>query len=390
LEEEVRICEIMGYIDLTTNLEHFLLIVLRSLNICEREGLPYGVAIGFAALVPIFDFMSYFWIGEYYADKAVSLAEQIQHPGALGLAYYALANHEIYTGRLNKATEHSLKGGETYRKGGYWNLHGWGLANWFIIGSHFYQGDFHKASVYAKDLARFGQDAGDLQILCWALVCLGNVQIRMGCFNEADANLKRAIELSELIPDHFFRVHAGYGLGRSYLFQHDLGQALAVLVETERFRVEKNVKWRFPFLFNGLVWAYLLAAEQSDQNERKNWLRKAGRSCREALGQGKKYRIGLAEAMRLKGTYEWLRHKPASAQKCWQKSLGLAEKMGMRCELGMIYLEMGQRLKERVHLEKAETIFSEIGAEWDLGQTRKLLRLYGALDSGVERRGEVV
>jgi len=161
-------------------------------------------------------------------------------------------------------------------------------------------------------------------------------------------------------------------------------------VETERFRVEKNVKWRFPFLFNSFAWAYLLAAEQSDQNERENWLRKAGRSCREAIGQGKKYRIGLAEAMRLKGTYEWLRHKPASAQECWQKSLGLAEEMGMRYDLGMTHLEMGQRLKERAHLEKAETIFSEIGAEWDLGQTRKLLQLYGALDSGVERRGEVV
>jgi class 3 adenylate cyclase/tetratricopeptide (TPR) repeat protein len=383
LEEEVRICEIMGYINLTTNLEHFLLIVLRSLNNWEREGLSYGVAQTLAALTPIFDFMSCFWLGGYYAHRAVSLAEQIQHPGALGLAYHALANHEIYTGRLNKATEHSLKAVEAYRKGGYWNLHAWGLASWIPVASHLYQGDFHKASAYAQDLARFGQDAGDLQILCEGLVGLGNVQIRMGCFNEADANLKRAIELSGLIPDHFFRIHAGFGLGRSYLFQRDLGQALAVLVETERFRVEKNVKWRFPFLFNGLAWAYLLAAEESDQNERKNWLRKAGRSCREALGQGKKYRIGLAEAMRLKGTYEWLRHKPASAQKCWQKSLGLAEEMGMRYELGMIYLEMGQRLKDHTHLEKAEAIFAEIGAEWDLGQTRKLLKLYDALPNSM-------
>jgi hypothetical protein len=50
---------------------------------------------------------------------------------------------------------------------------------------------------------------------------------------------------------------------------------------------------------------------------------------------------------------------------------------------------MGVRLKDRTHFEKAEAIFSEIGAEWDLGQTWKLLNLYGAIDSGVERRGEV-
>jgi hypothetical protein len=47
--------------------------------------------------------------------------------------------------------------------------------------------------------------------------------------------------------------------------------------------------------------------------------------------------------------------------------------MGMRYELGMTHLEMGQRLKDRNHLKKAEAIFAEIGAEFDLSQTRKLL-----------------
>jgi hypothetical protein len=45
----------------------------------------------------------------------------------------------------------------------------------------------------------------------------------------------------------------------------------------------------------------------------------------------------------------------------------------MRYELGMTHLEMGQRLKDRNHLEKAEAIFAEIGGEFDLAQTRKLL-----------------
>jgi glycine/D-amino acid oxidase-like deaminating enzyme len=153
--------------------------------------------------------------------------------------------------------------------------------------------------------------------------------------------------------------------------------------------VEKNVKWRFPFLSNSFAWTYLSAAEQSDQNEMEIWSRKAGRSCREALRLGHKYRIGLAEAMRLKGTYEWLRDKPASAQRWWQKSLGLAEEMGMRYDLGMTYLEMGQRMKDNAHLERAEAFFAELGAEWDLGQTRKLLKLYSALGSNVERRSEV-
>jgi hypothetical protein len=39
----------------------------------------------------------------------------------------------------------------------------------------------------------------------------------------------------------------------------------------------------------------------------------------------------------------------------------------------MTHLEMGCRLEDRTHLEKAEAIFAEIGAEWDLTQTRGAL-----------------
>jgi tetratricopeptide (TPR) repeat protein len=199
----------------------------------------------------------------------------------------------------------------------------------------------------------------------------------MGGFAEAIIDLKKVIELAEAVPDHRFRAMAGGDLGKCYLRQGDLGQALAILEENEHYRARYKMKRPFPILRNGLVGAYLLAAEQSGKNERENWLKKAGRSCREALREGKKYRIGLAEAMRLKGTYEWLKGKPVVAQKWWQQSLAVAEEIGMRHELGLTYLEMGQRLKDRAHLEKAESIFAEIGAEWDLAKVQEALQQFG-------------
>jgi hypothetical protein len=48
--------------------------------------------------------------------------------------------------------------------------------------------------------------------------------------------------------------------------------------------------------------------------------------------------------------------------------------MGMRYEAGMIHLEMGRCLNDRDHLQKAEAIFADIGAEWDLEQARGLLQ----------------
>jgi hypothetical protein len=47
--------------------------------------------------------------------------------------------------------------------------------------------------------------------------------------------------------------------------------------------------------------------------------------------------------------------------------------MGTRYYLGMSHLEMGRRLNDREHLQQAETIFAEIGAKFDLAETRRLL-----------------
>lgn len=70
--------------------------------------------------------------------------------------------------------------------------------------------------------------------------------------------------------------------------------------------------------------------------------------------------------MLLQGRYEWLRGKPESARRWWNKCLAEAERMGMRYDEGMTHLEIGQRLGECEHLDKAEAIFAEIGAELDL------------------------
>ncbi len=60
------------------------------------------------------------------------------------------------------------------------------------------------------------------------------------------------------------------------------------------------------------------------------------------------------------------------------RSLSLADGMGMRYESGMTHLEMGRRLKDLEHLKQAEAIFTVIGTEWDLAQTRRLLERFQA------------
>ena len=120
--------------------------------------------------------------------------------------------------------------------------------------------------------------------------------------------------------------------------------------------------------------AYLFAAEHGPSSERAAWLNKAKGACRIALKQAPRLQPKWPKAMRLQGTYEWLRGKPSVAQKWWQKSLAEAERIGLKYDIGMIHLEIGKRLGDRVHLEKAEAIFAEIGAELDLAKARELLQ----------------
>ena len=60
--------------------------------------------------------------------------------------------------------------------------------------------------------------------------------------------------------------------------------------------------------------------------------------------------------MRLQGIYEWLTGKRAAAQQWWLRSLAEAERMGLGYDVAMTHFEMGQRLGERTHLEKAEDV----------------------------------
>jgi tetratricopeptide (TPR) repeat protein len=225
-----------------------------------------------------------------------------------------------------------------------------------------------------QERVQLGQKHADLEIECNGLCTQGGVQRRLGHLDEAIAVLNRSIELADAIPDFSHRIGAGGDLGRCFLRQGQFDEALSVLQVNLQVYVEHGTGWgtNIP-LFNGLAEGYLMFAEQCRQEEKDDWLRKAKNACGVALKKSKAYRPGLPEAMRLQGSYEWLRGSTNEAHKWWQRSLFLSEKMGQRYDLGMVHLELGRWLGDRAHLEKAEAIFSEIEAAWDLARAREAL-----------------
>jgi tetratricopeptide (TPR) repeat protein len=371
VEEVARTYEIVAVIEVSSAPERFLLTTLTCLNFCEQEGYTSGVSfqhssLGFAAFL-----LSFPRLERFFMERSLTLAEETQHPGALIKAHMVSTMTEFHRGQLHRAVDHGSKAGD--RKEGHWILSQWAILMLFTGAAYVFLGDFHTALGIANELIRIGEDGNDPYIYTCGLYILCEVQERKGEFEECAANLKKAIELLEAIPNHEGRVMAGCVLYKCYLRLGDIERSLDALMETDGYRVKHNAKLYQHFVHLGFFRIYIAAAEQTKGRDREESLEKANVAGKNALRSARLRRIILPEAIRLQGVYDWLTGRQASAQKCWQRSIALAEEMGMRYESGMTYLEMGQQLKDRAHLQKAEAIFAEIGAEFDLSQTRKLL-----------------
>jgi tetratricopeptide (TPR) repeat protein len=237
-------------------------------------------------------------------------------------------------------------------------------------------GEYDEALRLAEEIARSGEDSGDRQTRCLGLYSLGAIQSQMGRTEEAFANSEQAVDLSEVSAHHFARALAGAALGMCYLRQGNLSAALEVLRSTEAWLQAHPFAEGAPTVSLRLAWSatYLSLAETTGGPERFAHLAEAGRHCRKILRIARRYYHGaFPDAMRYKGTYEWLKGRRSAARKWWIRGLKLADELGMPFNAASLHLEMGKRLNDHEHLKQAEAIFADIGAEWDLAETRRFL-----------------
>jgi hypothetical protein len=163
-------------------------------------------------------------------------------------------------------------------------------------------------------------------------------------------------------------------LARTYLRWEDFPRALSCL------EAANDLNRKNPQGFGireGLAVAtaevYLVIAENSTGADRQAWLKKAEQACDAAIKTSRSGIYILPEALLLRGRHNWLTGKKSAALKDWQHSLEQSGKLKNWHMQGRAHLEIGQRLADRTHLETAEQILAEIGAEWDLARARKSL-----------------
>jgi class 3 adenylate cyclase/tetratricopeptide (TPR) repeat protein len=378
VEEQLQIYQILEVLVAARDPEFSLLVGLRMLNFCEQHNLPAGVARASAGLgIVLGEFLHLHNLAGHYLLRAVSVADQLHRPDALGLPYTGLMTHEgIMRGQWEPTLEHSRRFAGAMREIG--NLGDYSVAVFIASTILIWKGDFARALAEGQEQAQLGREAAGTQTLASGVWVQGFAERCLGRLEVAIDLLSQALEIAEASGNVFLRVQAANELGQCYLRQAQWQTALDILESNENYITEHNFG-RAPFpnamLRNGLAGAYLLASERSVHRERNAWLEKAGRACRVALKWGNSLRPGMPEALRLQGRYAWLRGNTAKAQSWWLRSLAEAEMLGMPYEAGLAHLEVGQRLGDLAHLKKAEGIFARIGAERDLVEVREYLTI---------------
>jgi tetratricopeptide (TPR) repeat protein len=222
------------------------------------------------------------------------------------------------------------------------------------------------------------EDSSDRQLFVWGLLAEGCVHLQHGLAKEAITSFQRGIEIAEELPDYLSLGGLGGWMGRSYLALGEVDQALDLMESTERLLSDQiGLLPGYAYLGNGLAEAYLTKAERSDGQERLTWLKKTRPILRRTLKEARRNRMALPDVQMFQGRYEWLHGKPKKAQQWWGRALAQAEDTGLRYQEGVVQLEIGRRLGDRHHLQRAESILAEIGAELDLAAVREALANLG-------------
>ena len=367
-----RLYEMLGRIDYFWDQERMLLDALIHVNSSERGAYSLGMVKGCAILGLVCDLLPISRVAAAYHRRAVALAEESQHPLALGWAYMGLGFHDHYTGHLSEALQHYRSSAHAFYAVGDMQL--WGYPTVLITHVQRFTGDFRAGLEPSRELLRVGQDSGDRQLHAWGLHATGRVLRLTGAVDAAIPHFEKAIELYRLNPDYIGAVHASGDLACCLLRQGRVEEALVLLEQASRDIVQRRMRGhQVTEPRNALAEAYLVAAEGAAGVERAALRHKAEEACRTTVRHGRTVREGVPGAYRLTGRYHWLSGNPAGARRWWERSLTAAEQLGARYELGLTLLEMGRRLGGRPYVERAGSIFADLGASFESADARNLL-----------------
>ncbi len=366
--------ELVGLIEFYRDPHRFLLTLLYGLaEVEQRPQLPsYSTLM--AAWGLTFDMLGLYGIARRFHDHAREAADHLGDAYRSNYCRLLRGIHEYISGDWAAADTSLEVAARAMRELGHLRL--WAIASeprrLLLIS----RGDPRWLSM-SQELMQVATEVGDSQMLGWAMLSLGSSCLYQGNLKDALAQLGRARDLLEAVPDHQLLPMALAHLALALVQLGRAEEAFPLLARSSELRRRYWVRGQLAtpsLIATAECHLFMLEHGASSTAGRSGQFRLARLACKEALRHGRRVHDHSGpDSMRLQGMLEWQLGHARAARRLWSRSCELAERMGARYVLAKSHYEIGRRFNSRQDLEAAERLFIAAKATADLAKTRHAL-----------------
>ena len=306
-------------------------------------------------------FLLLFKSPEYYdlLTRYEPMARGLGNPELLGAFYARLGHCEYSFANIDQAIQTLTKAAELCQEAG--NAEDAGHAYVFWEWSHLDRGDYERVLALKEDVLRMMDQQINLRWHTYALCAASRAYACLGRWDEAVEEGKKALSVAEEFSDNSLISFVVWNLSIAYTWKGDLARA----VECGELAVQKaptpgDKAWAQ----RALGWAWCRSGETTRGIELLTTVLPIFRAGRFIPSE-----IPLTCFL---GEGYWLAGEDDKARQTLEKGLEMAERYGVRYELGFAHRLLGEIALETnlaqaaPHFEKSIAVFREIKAENEL------------------------
>jgi tetratricopeptide (TPR) repeat protein len=298
---------------------------------------------------------------EYYdlLTRYEPTARGLGNPELLGAFYARLGHCEFSFGNYDQAIHTFGKAAELCQGAG--NVEDAGYAYVFWEFSHFDRGDFERVLALKEDVLRTMEHQFNLRFHTYALSVASRAYACLGRWDEAVEEAEKALSVAQEFSDNSLISFVAWNLSIAYTWKGDLARAVEygeLAVQIAPTHADKAWAQR------SLGWALCRAGEPNRGIELLITVLPIIRAGRFITAE-----IPLTCFL---GEGYWLAGENEKASQTLEEGLEMAERYGVRYELGFAHRLLGESVlktnptQAASHFEKSIAIFREIKAENEL------------------------
>jgi tetratricopeptide (TPR) repeat protein len=367
VQERTRVYQLFGWIDYySSDGRRQLLASLLMLNIGERAGHLPAFNNGALGTTIACDVLGLKRLASRYASRNIAISEKAADPIAIGYANFGLAYHQHGIGRWDEARDHWARGADAF-----WvtrDLRRWGVSAYGVALMDWRRGQTQETLKIARRMLEVAEEGADQSLRGWGLFVLGRAQWTLGEDPRAQASLREAAAILRDVPDRQILVRALSDAGYCQMRRGDLAAATATLEEVAQLIQTHEIRGFHSHALYWLLEAYLEHFQRASDVQRKQWDEKIAAGIAAVRRQARidvEARPGLH---RLQARSHWLHGDQARAKAEWDAAIAWGEKLRFVPELAWTHAEMGWWLSSREHLDRAASLFDQMGAREEVAR----------------------